>query len=212
MPDTNSKTGLTFTDDTTITPIWEKAMEIYISEHFQSKQPKVLDVGTHEGQRIIWLMDAIFRNPYCFINDNWDVRSHIGRETRDRCIENARIYLDEHPGYIEMVEGPSLQVLAELAQRQCFSFDFIYNDALKKQSKLVLFELVMMWKLLGPNGILLVSGYASSPQVKTAVDAFISCFSDEMYAHEPVCTRDYSVDDCDHYFFVKRRLSALERI
>jgi len=110
-----------------------------------------LEIGVFEGRTSVWLLDNILEIP------------NNGRSGILHCIEpnltkNGKFNLKQHMGNIILHEMLSVKALISFIQEDVFKFDFIYVDGDHNACGL-LEDLVLSWKLLKVEGIMLIDDY-----------------------------------------------------
>jgi predicted O-methyltransferase YrrM len=158
-------------------------------------QPDVhaLEIGAFEGRSACWLCDHVLTGPGSTLTcvDPW------GSEWAGEK-EEARFDLNTAPLPVEKIKGTSRIVLPRLAVEGRL-FDFAYVDGDHRASE-CLWDLVLIWHLLLPGGLLIVDDYLwTDPSVpippRPAIDGFVAAYRDQI--------RHVSQSQCGQVFLWK---------
>lgn len=179
--------------------IFSKKFQFWINDHYKNfkllknifrnrKNLNFLEIGILEGRTTIWLLENILTNSTSFI-------TCIEPKLLNKTKHNLSYFKDK----IRIIEMPSFLSLVQLNYEIYFNkgklFDFIYIDG-DHNAPTVLLDLILSWKILKKNGILLLDDYEMStldsyfykchkefqlPQIrfihpKLAIDYFLSLY------------------------------------
>lgn len=163
-----------------------------------------LEIGVFEGRTSTWLLDNV-------------LQEHVltREEGKLHCIDpnitkNGRFNLSQHDNQVVLYEDYSIKVLLRFLYLGNRKFDFIYVDGDHNACNL-LEDLILCWKLLRVNGIMLIDDYEmeatdpwhyvshemfdkSNPRLRfthprIAIDAFLSIYRGQYY----LVTNNYQI-------------------
>jgi len=153
-------------------PYWVPLLEPYM----EKPGLQYLEVGVNEGRSLMWMIDHVLTHPESHAT-SIDVRRN------DAFLEN--IETSGAADRITLIQSPSQLALRELPPE---SFDVIYIEGSHTADD-VLENIVLAWRLLKPNGLMLLDDYlytgsadadgsVTPPELlpRPAIDAFISAF------------------------------------
>lgn len=169
-------------------PNWEK-----VFGHFQESQPRVLEIGSHEGRSACWIVERLSTchgggELVCI--DLWaeDAVNEDGERHNAEALfdENLALAIKRFPDVsVRKIKGDSFQVLCSLLTGDDGLFDVIYVDG-DHRAKGALSDLVLANRLCRQGGIIIVDDYLwqqnDPPHTtpKLGVDAFVNLFNDEV--------------------------------
>jgi predicted O-methyltransferase YrrM len=159
----------TFTSDwvTHNAPHWKSALSRYAN----MPDIRALEIGVFEGRSTCWFLEEILTHPTASI-------VCIDPYYQPAFLENINPYTSK----ITIRKAPAQKVLRKSSFREQ-SFDFIYIDGDHK-AKAVLEDAVVCFRLLKPEGVLILDDYRWQPpgyeephmNPKIAIDAFLEIY------------------------------------
>ena len=139
-----------------------------------------LEIGCFEGRSTLWFLENVLTHP----------------ETRTACIDvftdeieanfDHNVKVSTQGNRVIKYKGYSQDILRKL---EYDSFDFVYIDGCHLAS-CALTDAVLSWDLLRAGGFIIFDDYGlkinepPSQRPKTAIDAFIEAFADQIYVRE----------------------------
>lgn len=159
-------------------PVWKRVLAAYVGK----PSVEYLEVGLYEGMSALWMLDNVLTNETAHLTG---IDPFLG-DYEQTFAENL-----EQSGSSQkatVIKGFSQLVLRKLTPN---SYDIIYIDG-SHATKDVLEDAVLSWRLLKQGGILIFDDYvwiglgfhcefdAAGDYPKPAIDAFATCFSDEI--------------------------------
>jgi predicted O-methyltransferase YrrM len=144
-------------------PIWEEKVLPKIKA---IERPTYLEIGSHEGRSLLWMLDNVL-NLYATSIDPHE----------DGSWENFESNVGDHARIIRQFSAIELPILLKNQEL----YDIIYIDG-SHYAYDVFFDSALSWKLLKSSGILIWDDYGwlvgddpiKGP--KAAIDAFLICY------------------------------------
>ncbi len=140
-----------------------------------------LEIGVQEARSSCWMLDNIL----C------DSGSHL-HCIDIKTLDNGRYNLSVHNGKYTLYEDFSEDVLIRFQNNFRKYFDFVYIDG-SHFAKDVLTDLILSWRLLKKDGIMLMDDYRIDPEdiiyrniphpvhtPKVAIDSFMNIYQNEL--------------------------------
>jgi hypothetical protein len=148
----------------------------YLKDYRGKSDIQYLEIGVFEGSSFVWILENILTHPSAkatAIDPFFD-------DGEEKFRNNLRTsgYQDK----VKVIRAFSYDELPKLARN---SFDIIYIDA-DHRAKSVYLDAALSWSLLKIGGLLIFDDYLLNLQYpadmrpKTAIDAFVTAFGDEL--------------------------------
>ena len=148
----------------------------YLKDYKGKPGVQYLEVGVFEGSSFVWMMENILTDPSARATAIDPFFGNEGEVFRKNLVSSG------HQDKVTVIEGFSYNELPKLTAN---SFDIIYVDA-DHRAKNVYVDAALSWGLLKPGGTLIFDDYLLNLQFpvnmqpKTALDAFLAAFDDEI--------------------------------
>ncbi len=163
-------------------PVWKRALE-----PLQGRPGlRYLEIGSAEGRSLIWLFENVLTDPSCQavcidpFHHGPGSRGNEG-EVIDAFLANiGKAGVEKQ---VTVIRGYSEIELRKLRLDE--PFDLIYVDG-NHRAKPVLEDLVLAWRLLKPEGLLIAAGYEWMPDADLAdrpmmaIDFFVKAYEEEL--------------------------------
>jgi predicted O-methyltransferase YrrM len=143
-------------------PIWEEKV---LPKLRSLRNPSYLEIGSHEGRSLLWMLDHVPNLRATSIDPHYD--------------NSWEIFLDN------VGSRPNVMVSREYSRlalpKLLDAFDVIYIDG-SHYAYDVLFDTVLSWNLLTHGGVMIWDDYAwiledeEWKRPKPAIDAFLTCY------------------------------------
>lgn len=156
-----------------------------------SQAVTIIEIGSYEGLSASWIAENLLINPesrlYCI--DTFEGSVEHSEAQKKNLLESflSNVACTQKEEQIICIQQDSFSALADLYTNGLRA-DIIYIDG-SHLAKDVLADLVIAWKLLKTNGLLIADDYLwKDPQLannlighpKIAIDSFCNCFFDEI--------------------------------
>lgn len=170
-------------------PYWEKYACDYID-----KPIKMLEIGSFQGQSATWWLDNILTNTNSSLTciDPFFERPRVP----DFKIFMSNIEKTGKKQQVRVLRGLSGDILPKLIESKEM-FDLIYVDG-SHEYKDVLEDCLNSWKMLNPNGLLILDDYKMNPRYaedkigpKPAIDEFLQFLEQNEKEHFEILNTDF---------------------
>jgi predicted O-methyltransferase YrrM len=160
-------------------PNWKK----YLSRFVNVPEINALEIGSWEGRSACWLLDNVLTHESARLTciDTWQGSAENANFDKFLLLFlqerfDVNISLTGHPEKVIKKVNRSLEVLPSLSSN---SYDLIYVNSFYNSFD-VLWNAVLLWKLLKVGGIIIFDDYAWNKKNKMDVDHFIGGYSSQI--------------------------------
>lgn len=146
-------------------PIWKEK----VLPKLTSTVPNYLEIGSHEGRSLLWMMENV---PGLIATAIDPIPDH----------DTWNMFIGNVGGKVRTFRKNSSEILPRLAStEEVGTFAAIYIDG-SHYSHDVLYDIVLSWRLLRSGGVMICDDYGwlideeEIKRPKPAVDAFLTCY------------------------------------
>jgi predicted O-methyltransferase YrrM len=155
-----------------------------LKDYFKDLEIKYLEIGTYEGNSLIWVIDNLFtnKNSIAHVIDTFDGSIEHSDLEKNSIFSRFLLNINKYRDIIVIHKGYSYNMLISLNNTYTNYFNLIYIDG-SHIAKDVLADAILSFSLLKSGGIMIFDDYDSDKEpnnTKLAINCFLECYKDSI--------------------------------